>query len=387
MAYPQTSWKTALACCLIVAIAPVSFAQETAGVKWRTDYYAARKESEAKNLPVLIDFVRPACLPCERMEQTTFRDARIVAALNGKFIPLRINGVEEAALAASLKINLYPTVVLAGPDGRITQTLIGFQEADALHDHLQRLLATLTPSEALQRDYLNAVKWEANGEYGRAISALRGILEDGTGVSLQKNAQELLGKIEKRAEERMLAAKALQDKGQFSEALEALTDVLRVYPGLQTTKVAADKIAKLAQSNEGAKVAQRTKRVRELLTQAQDFYKSKDYIPCLDRCENILSNYGDLPEGQQAFALASEIKNNPEWLQAAADVMSDRLGGIYLALADSYLKRGDTQRAQFYLQRVVQAFPGSRLAESAQLRLNQLRATMPNPKTIETVRP
>jgi len=127
--------------------------------------------------------------------------------------------------------------------------------------------------------------------------------------------------------------------------------------------------------------------VRELLAQAQDFYKSKDYIPCLDRCEIILANYGDLPEGQQAFALASEIKNNPEWLQAAADVMTDRLGGMYLALADSYLKRGDTQKSQFYLQRVIQAFPGSRMAESAQLRLTQMRPPMPANKGLDSARP
>jgi hypothetical protein len=90
-----------------------------------------------------------------------------------------------------------------------------------------------------------------------------------------------------------------------------------------------------------------------------------------------LANYGDLPEGRQAFALAAELKNNPQWLQAAADVMSDRLGGLYLALADSYLKRGEVQKAEFYLKRVVQAFPGSRLAESAQVRLTQLQSSSP----------
>ena len=384
---PQTPWKLALACCLLAVFASGTAAQETPGVKWRSDYNAARKESEAKNLPVLIDFVRPACLPCERMEQTTFRDPRIVAALNEKFIPLRINGLEEPALAGRLQISLYPTVVLAGPDGRITQTLVGFQEADALNEHLVRLISSLTPNETAKRDYANAVKWEANGEYARAISALRSIIEDGKGAALQKDAQELLGRIEKRAEERLVAAKDLHEKGQHTEALEALTDLLRHYPGLGVTKNAAEQIARIAQANDGAKVTQRAKRVRELLTQAQDFYKSKDYIPCLDRCELILANYGDLPEGQQAFALASEIKNNPEWLQAAADVMTDRLGGIYLALADAHLKRGDAQKAQFHLQRVVLAFPGSRLAESAQLRLNQLRGITPSGKTIESARP
>jgi TolA-binding protein len=57
--------------------------------------------------------------------------------------------------------------------------------------------------------------------------------------------------------------------------------------------------------------------------------------------------------------------------------MSDRLGGLYLSLADSLLKRGQPQRAEFYLQRVIQAFPGSRQAESAQIRLTQLQGVQP----------
>ena len=386
MFYPLIRWKLLLTCTLLAVASSAVHAQEAGSVKWRTDYNSARKEAEAKNLPLLIDFVRPNCPPCDKMEHYTFKDARILAALNEKFVPLRINGQEETQLAASLQINLFPTIVLAGPSGRITQTLIGFQEADVMHGHMQRLLASLTPTDTMKQDYDNALKWDAAGEYPRALAALRTILDDEKAGPLQKNARELLQKIEKRSEIQLGRAKELQDKGQASEALEALTDMTRQFPGMLASKQATELIGKLVQNNAQLKVEQRNKRVQELLTQARDFYKSKDFIPCLDRCENILSNYGDLPEGQQAFALAAEIKNNPEWLQGAADVMTDRLAGIYLALADSYLKRGEVQKAEIYLKRVIQMFPGSRLAESAQIRLTQLQASMPA-RTEATARP
>jgi thioredoxin-like negative regulator of GroEL len=387
MFYLPKCWKLMLACSLLAVAASAAQAQE-AGVKWRTDYHAARKEAEAKKLPLLIDFWRPACPPCEKMEHYTFRDPRILSALNEKFIPLKINGLEDTQLAGHLQINAFPTIVLASPDGRIAgDPLVGFKEADVLHDHLQRLITSLTPSDTMKRDYDNALKWEAGGEYTRAIAALRDILDGEKGRPLQKNAQELLQKIEKRAQMQLARAKELQGNGQTAEALEILTDTLRQYPGLQASKNASDMIGKLVQENAQLKIAQRNKRALELLTQARDFYNSKDYIPCLDRCEILLANYGDLPEGQQAFALAAEIKNNPEWLQNAADVMTDRLGGLYLALADSYLKRGEVRRAEFYLKRVVQAFPGSRLAESAQIRLNQLQATTPLRTDVQSAGP
>jgi len=387
MFYLPNGWKLMLSCILLAVAASTAQAQE-ASVKWRTDYHAARKEAETKKLPLLIDFWRPACPPCEKMELYTFHDARILSALNEKFIPLKINGLEETQLAGHLQINSFPTIILATPDGRIAcDPLVGFKEPDVLHEHLQRLIASLTPSDAMKRDFDNALKWEAGGEYARAIAALREILDGEKGRPLQKNAQELLQKIEKRAQTQLARAMELRDNGQAAEALEILTDMLRQYPGLQASKNASDMIGKLKQDNVQLKVAQRTKRALELLTQARDYYKSSDYVPCLDRCEILLANYGDLPEGQQAFALAAEIKNNPVWLQNAADVMTDRLGGLYLALADSYLKRGEVRRAEFYLKRVVQAFPGSRLAESAQIRLNQLQGTTPLRTDVQSAAP
>jgi thioredoxin-like negative regulator of GroEL len=387
MCYPRIRWKLLLACGVLTLASSSLCAQETAGIKWRSDYVAARKESEAKNLPMLIDVWRTSCLPCERMEQTTFRDPRIVAALNEKFIPLRINGLENPTLREQLGISLYPTVVLATADGRVAHTLAGFKDADFLFEHMQRVVASSTPSDAMQGDFENARKWEANGDFASAIKTLRNILDNGKGVALKRSAQELLRQIEMRAVERINAAKALQEKGQTTEALEALTDVVRLYPGIPASRQASDQIVKLAQANEGAKVEQRNKRARVLYTQAQDFYKSKDYIPCIDRCEIIIASYGDLPEGQQAFALASQIKNNREWLQNAADVMADRLGGAWLAIADSHLKSGNIQMAQSFLQKVVAAFPGSSMAESAQIRLTQLRGTAPGPKGVERAAP
>jgi len=374
----KTSWRWIVGCSLLAALAPSVPCQEAGAINWRTDYNAARKEAEAKKLPLLIDFWRPACPPCERLEQTTFRDPRIMTALTNKFIPLKINGLESSELASFLKINSFPTVVLATPEGRIvSDPMIGYHDADFLHDKLQAVIASLTPSDTMKRDFENALKWDAAGDFTRAISAVRTILDNEKARTLHKDATDLLQRIEKRAEIQLTRARELKDKGQIAESLEVLTEAQRLFAGLQASKDAGEMIIKIAQSNSQLKAEQRSRRALELLGQARDFYKTKDYIPCLDRCEVILGNYGDLPEGQQAFALAAEIKNNPEWLQNAADVMTDRLGGLYLALADSYLKRGEVKKAEFYLKRVVQAFPGSRLAESAQIRLAQLQSTSP----------
>ena len=54
--------------------------------------------------------------------------------------------------------------------------------------------------------------------------------------------------------------------------------------------------------------------------------------------------------------------------------MTDRLGVLYLAQADNYLKKGQPQQAVFYLEQAVKTFPpGSKYAEAAQTRLSQLQ--------------
>ncbi len=212
------------------------------------------------------------------------------------------------------------------------------------------------------------------------------MLEEAKAKPLHAQANKLLQEIEQKATQRLAHAKQLQEKGQIPEAIEALTETIRLFPGLDTTRTAVNTLTAMVKSPE-VQNEHRSKRARDLLAQARDFYQSKDYIPCLDRCELLAAGYGDLAESQEASKLAAEIKNNPEWLQGACDLMGERLGGLYLALADSLLKRGDPQRAEYYLQRVIRAFPGSRQAESAQIRLTQVQNLYPRKSDVQSAGP
>lgn len=367
-----------------------SLAQEPAGaapeVRWRTDYAGALKEAQDKNLPLVVDFGTVNCYWCKKLDESTFRDPRIIRLLNERYIPLKVDGEKEPTLVQLLRITGYPTVVLASPDKRILNTMEGFQEAEKFHDQLQRALATLTPTDSMTRDLQIAAKSSASGDYARAIPVLRGLLDDVKAKPIHPQAAKLLQELEQKASERLTSAKAQHAKGKTADAVETLTETMRLFPGLEASKTAATTLAALAKPPE-VQVEHRTKRARELITQAKDFYQTKDYIPCLDRCELLLNGYGDLPESQEANRLATEIKSNPDWLQGACDTMADRLGSLYLTLADSLLKRGESQRAEFYLQRVVQAFPGSRHAESAQIRLTQLQSLHPRKNGVESAGP
>src|SRR3954447_16221436 len=80
-------------------------------VQWRSDYNAARKEATEKGRPILLDFGTDNCMWCKKLELSTFRDPAVVKLLNEAFIALKIDANSEPALAQTLRISQYPTLV------------------------------------------------------------------------------------------------------------------------------------------------------------------------------------------------------------------------------------------------------------------------------------
>ena len=152
------------------------------------------------------------------------------------------------------------------------------------------------------------------------------------------------------------------------EAMATLSELVRLYAGTQAAKDGGPFLSTLAAKPE-VKAQVRAQRARELLAQVRDDYRKEQYLCCLDRCELLAASYADLPEGVEGMKLATELKNNPEWLQKACATMTERLNGLHLALAESWLSKGQPQQAVFYLERVIQTSPDSREAAAARLRL------------------
>jgi thioredoxin-like negative regulator of GroEL len=341
-------------------------------VKWRSDYNAALKEAKETGRPLVLDFYRVPCMWCDRLDATTYRDPAVVKMMNEQFIPVKIDGDREARLTEVLQIASYPTVVLADAERKILGTMEGYVEAPRFQEKLARALGRVANPEWMVRDYQEAVKAFGAPDYAKAVTLLKGVLEDGKARPVQEKARQLLSTIEKQAATKLARARELNDKGQSTEAVTALTELVRQYPGTQEAGEAGQLLTQMVKAPV-VREKQRGQRARELLAQAKEDYRTKQYVCCLDRCEVLASAYGDMPEGAEALQLAAEIKSNPEWMQSACDSLAERLGGMYLALAETWLHKGQPQQAMVCLERIIRTFPGSRQAEVAQIRLAQLQ--------------
>src|SRR3954465_8662924 len=123
------SARASLGVCLLLSCAGSLLAADE--INWRNDYARALKEAQEKGRPLLVDVGTENCYWCKQLDQRTFKDPELVKLLNERCIPLRIDGSSNKYLVQALRIQSYPTLVFAGPDGTIVAYKEGFLEADA----------------------------------------------------------------------------------------------------------------------------------------------------------------------------------------------------------------------------------------------------------------
>lgn len=347
-------------------------------VAWRYEYEKARKEAVEKGRPLVIDFVTDNCFWCKKLEATTFKDPNVLATMNERFIPLKIDAERDSFLAQRLQIQSYPTIVLASPDGQILRVIEGFKEPPVFLDHLQFALNSVGPPAWMVRDFDLAGKAIAATDYAQAIQLLRKIVQDGKDRPIQLKAQQSLRDLEQLAQTRLASARQFAEKGQSVEARETVAELVRRFAGTQAAEDGNKMLASLTQSPEPQNNP-RTARARELLTQAREDFRMRDYRTCLSKCRILTNTFYDLPEGQEGEQLEMEIKGNPEWLKTACDSLRDELTALSLSQAEAWLKKGQPQQAIVCLEQIVQQFPNSRQAEIAQVRLSQIQGQPTRP--------
>jgi thioredoxin-related protein len=344
------------------------------GVVWKGDYAVARKEAFEKGKPLVIVFSGENCVWCRKLETNTLRDAGVAAALAERFVCLKVDGDREVNLTQALRVQSYPTTVIAAPDGKILATIDGYSDAAKFLEQLNRVAPpVLTPTpDWMIHDFQEAARAVAISDYSRAIVLLKELSKDGGDRAIQVKARTVLGDLEQQANVQLTLAKALYQKGRGQEAVDVLSDLMRSYSG---TRAASDSTVLLTNIAAKPEVREglRVRRARELLTQAKDDYTSHQFLNALERCEILTASYSDLSEGEEAKKLTTAIQDNPEFLAKACEALNHRTGAMYLALAESWVKKGQPEQAVVCLERVLQIAPGSRPAEAAQIRLTQLQ--------------
>ncbi len=352
---------------------PVRPAAPALQITWRTDYNTARKEAQDKGLPLLVVVGTDDCFYCRKLEAGPLKDRSLTPLIATGYIPLKLDAKAVPELAKALKVQMYPTTVLAGPDGKIHAFIEGYIETERLADLMKRTVTVVTTADWAARAFNEASKALSESEYPRAVTLLKGITKEAGEKPVGIKAKQILDEVEKLAAGKLALAKQLEQRGQTHDAMDALADAVRVYAGTQAASDAATALAGLTDKPEV--LQQRRLRVaRDMLAIARDDFRSGRLYDCMQKCEQIALSYAELPEAKDAKALLADIRGNPERLAKACDQMNDRTAAMYMALADSWATKGQNVEAAACLKKVMALCPNTRHADLAQAELTKLQS-------------
>jgi thioredoxin-like negative regulator of GroEL len=341
-------------------------------VVWRTDYVAARKEASEKGLPLFVVIGTDNCFYCRKLEAGPCRNAAVVAQLTTNYIPLKIDASRDPDLAKKLRIQLYPTIVMAGPDGAIHDFIEGYLEADRLTEHMKRTLTIVTVADWASRDFEQASKALAGGDYPRAVTLLKGIIREQIQKPIGAKSQQLLDDIERLAAGKLVRARDLEQRGYTQEAVDVLTEAVKTYAGTQAASDAATMMSGMSAKPE-IQEKLRLRTARDLLAAAKDDYRAGRYYDCLLKCEQLML-FSDCPESKDGASLASDVKGNPERLSIVCEQMNQRTATMYMTLAESWLAKGQVSEAIACYERVTRLCPNNRTGDIALAQLTRLKA-------------
>jgi beta-lactamase regulating signal transducer with metallopeptidase domain len=116
-------------------------------VKGGSDYKAALRKAREKNQPLLIVFTTQDCYWCKRLLATTLRNSAVDLVLKRYFVSVYLDAEKEAALCKKVRIESYPTLVIAAPDGKILVTQEGYIDGGEFYELLKSALELVMGSK------------------------------------------------------------------------------------------------------------------------------------------------------------------------------------------------------------------------------------------------
>jgi thioredoxin-like negative regulator of GroEL len=121
------------------------------GVFRFTSYPAAWTAAQKTGRPILVYVTSRSCPHCTRMLGETYQRATMRTFVSDSFETVLVDRTEQPGLAQKLRVRLFPTTLVVGPDNQVIDVIEGYVDAAAFSRRLQTSLAAHAAEETQTR--------------------------------------------------------------------------------------------------------------------------------------------------------------------------------------------------------------------------------------------
>lgn len=146
--------KLLLTLSIIVFCASKSVAQE--GVLFEhLEYDQALVKAQKSNKLLFIDCYTSWCGPCKRLASEVFPQKQVGDYVNARFVCAKydMEKPEYKFIADRFEVKAYPTLLIIGPDGKLIDRILGYQQAEKLIESLESSIDKDKSLKALGEKY------------------------------------------------------------------------------------------------------------------------------------------------------------------------------------------------------------------------------------------
>ena len=119
------------------------------GIVWQPALETAKRLAGQTNRLVLVHFWAEWCQPCAEMERNVFSRPDVSAAIEGHFVPVKVNVDHFPATVKQYGVSIVPTGVVLTADGQLVDKLIGLADPTQYVARLNQIAQSRSPQAGI----------------------------------------------------------------------------------------------------------------------------------------------------------------------------------------------------------------------------------------------
>ncbi len=284
------------------------------------------------------------------------------------------------ALAVEWGVDSIPRTFLIGPDGDVLWTGHPAQLDEPLEDAFKKHPPQLVDPKVLNDAGAALDKAEssmASEQFSEAFAALAKVppaakLDEKTA---QRVANVQKG-LESAAEKELSDVDPLIASGKYVEAESRLHEIAESLAGTPLGSKAGQKLADL-KKNPDAKAAldqaEKSKRATDALAAAQKLQADKKDEAAYVAFKSIVKSFPGTDQAAAATEAVTKYEKDPEFVKRATEKEFGAKANSMLSMASSYRSAGKTDLAKKKYQDVIDQFPNTSYAQTAQKEMDSMK--------------